>query len=162
MALQTGMLDTDRAPVAVVGGIDVNTLPVPLRARAFTAAVLPAIDQQGSNPPGFDLDLRTGTGEVEGGLSGELIRDAPAQERPVRAHDREVPPEIEKGALTDPVPFAAVLDQAKGDVVAAVAGGAGLGLSNEHAPAMADVASRRKASPEKHCTTSGFRNLESQ
>ena len=79
-----------------------------------------------------------------------------AQARPVRAPDREVAPEIEKGTLADPVPLAAVLDQAKGDVVAAVAGGACLGLSNEHGSAMADGAFRRKASPEQHGTTDDF------
>ena len=154
--LEPGMLDTDRAPVAVGDGIDINALPVPLRARAVPVAVFPALDQQGGKSPGFDLDPRIGIAEVEGGLSGELIGDAPAQARPVRAPDREVAPEIEKGTLADPVPLAAVLDQAKGDVVAAVAGGACLGLSNEHGSAMADGASRRKASPEKHGTTDDF------
>ena len=154
--LEPGMLDTDRAPVAVGDGIDINALPVPLRARAVPVAIFPALDQQGGKSPGFDLDPRIGIAEVEGGLSGELIGDAPAQARPVRAPDREVAPEIEKGTLADPVPLAAVLDQAKGDVVAAVAGGACLGLSNEHGSAMADGASRRKASSEKHGTTAGF------
>ena len=141
--LEPGMLDTDRAPVAVAGGIDINTLPVPL--RAFPAAVFPAANQQGGDSAGLGLDPRIGIGEAEGGLSGEMIRDASAQVRPVPAPDCKMAPEIEKGALTDPVPLAAVLDQAEGDVVAAVAGGAGLGLSNEHAAAMAKGIPRRKA-----------------
>ncbi len=149
--LEPGMLDTDRAPVAVAGGIDINTLPVPL--RAFPAAVFPAANQQGGDSAGLGLDPRIGIGEAEGGLSGEMIRDASAQVRPVLAPDCKMAPEIENGALTDPVPLAAVLDQAEGDLVAAVAGGAGLGLSNEHAAAIAKGIPRRKALLKKHGTT---------
>ena len=35
-----GMLDTDRAPVAVVDGVDIHTLPDPLRAEADGSLVV--------------------------------------------------------------------------------------------------------------------------
>ncbi len=123
------------------------------RFAPFPAAVFPAANQQGGDSAGLGLDPRIGIGEAEGGLSGEMIRDASAQVRPVPAPDCKMAPEIENGALTDPVPLAAVLDQAEGDLVAAVAGGAGLGLSNEHAAAIAKGIPRRKALLKKHGTT---------
>ncbi len=122
-----GMLDADRATVAVGGRGDVDILPVAVRGLAALTLHKPRCD-----PARLGLDPRIGWHKIEHHLTRQQFLDALAQERPVLAVDREVPPEIEQGVLAHLAVDAPALDQAEGDTGGAVRGGSGFGLANEH------------------------------
>ena len=92
-----GMLDADRAPVAVGGRGDVDILPVAVRGLAALTLKKPRRD-----PACLGLDPGIGWHKIEHRLTRQQFLDALAQERPVLAVDREVPPEIEQGCAGAP------------------------------------------------------------
>ena len=93
---------------------------------------VPPRQQQRGNALRFGLDRRGHVVE-QPRLPVEQTLDAPAQPRPERRLDLEVPPEVQQCALADlaGAPFAA--HQPAGAVGRTVLGAAGLGAADEHA-----------------------------
>ena len=128
---QADLLDADGARSDEAQRIDVDRLDIGGADRAGTAS-----DQLRGDP----LCLLVHGGRTighQGGLTGQGVGDAVAEQRPLRLGNVEVAPEVEQGALAHGAAEAFGVDEAMREVGLTVGGAAGLGAPNEHGATIA-------------------------